>query len=87
MEAMYEFISTGVDKLGHPIGYRIEERFIPKGKSKKEYAKKIIWGLEEFIAQSNEYSDGKILCINDRRNYSLMKNFSLSLLKEVLNVV
>ena len=34
---MSNFWSTGVDKLGHPIGYKIDERFIAEGKSKKEY--------------------------------------------------
>ena len=81
---MYGFWSTGIDKLSHPIGYNIEERFFPEGKSKKEFLKKFIWGLEEGVAKSNEYSDGKILVIEDRRNFSIRKNLSLSLLKDSL---
>ena len=47
---MYIFWSGGVDKLGHPIAYKIHERFIPEGKSKKEYTKNCIWGIEELVA-------------------------------------
>ena len=41
--------------------------------------------MEEAIAKANEISpDGMITIIEDRRNFSMLKNFSLNMIKSVV---